>query len=316
MIRRKRPARAKKKQRKKGKMNTKEAIRLATSTLQGMKGRTLDILTIGRPRDIQSGVEFAKIVSKLSPILGNYIELSSVNHLNDSQEFVGLGRWRRQDPGFPDAIFEGAISPTPGFEIKAWFPLATEITARFKESQSNLRDGRTSIVLMAWIPEHLIYGRPQILDVCVFPGLSVAEARDRHYHKPPGYLVIEPNDTSSRTRNLQQTNTNGFKWQGSPAQLTKAEAEVAGWGARGREYSTDEAYQRRLARLQGQYDYRGDTNYAKIDRIEHEGIEAFKSQVLARTHGGLSLSAWAKLLSAKPDSVETIAALRDKLNIR
>ncbi len=40
---------------------------------------------------------------------------------------------------------------------------------------------------------------------------SIAEARDQHYHKPPDYLVVEPEDTSRRTKNLRQTNTNGYK---------------------------------------------------------------------------------------------------------
>ena len=46
-----------------------------------------------------------------------------------------MGEWIRQDPGFPDALFKSnTISPNPGIEIKAWFPFATEITARFKDS--------------------------------------------------------------------------------------------------------------------------------------------------------------------------------------
>jgi len=40
-------------------------------------------------------------------------------------------------------------------------------------------------------------------------GKSVAEARDKHYQST-GLLVIEPEDTRQRTRNLQQTNTNGI----------------------------------------------------------------------------------------------------------
>ena len=46
-------------------------------------------------------------------------------------------------PGFPDTIFIGPnVTPSPGFEIKAWFPLATEITARFKDSQKNAKRKR------------------------------------------------------------------------------------------------------------------------------------------------------------------------------
>ena len=50
-------------------------------------------------------------------------------------DWNGIGEWIRQDPGFPDALFKSSIiQPNPGIEIKAWFPFATEITARFKDS--------------------------------------------------------------------------------------------------------------------------------------------------------------------------------------
>jgi hypothetical protein len=42
-----------------------------------------------------------------------------------------------------------------------------------------------------WLPEHLVYGRPYILDVVVVSGTSVAKARDDRYHNPPDYLVVE-----------------------------------------------------------------------------------------------------------------------------
>ena len=43
-----------------------------------------------------------------------------------------------------------------------------------------------------------------------------------HYHKPPDYLVFEPEDTSERTANLQQTNTNGYKLQQDKCSLSAA----------------------------------------------------------------------------------------------
>ena len=115
-----------------------------------------------------------------------------VEFLNDQPEFTGLGVWKRQDPGFPDTIFEGPITPTAGFEIKAWFPLATEITARFKDSQNHFTQEQTNICMLAWLQDQLIYGKPYIIDVCVVSGGSVAKARDDHYHNPPDYLVLEP----------------------------------------------------------------------------------------------------------------------------
>ena len=84
------------------------------------------------------------------------------------------------------------------------------ITARFKDSQNHFKDDQTYVCLLAWMPDQLIFGKPHIIDVCVVSGLSVAQARDTHYHNPPDYLVLEPEDTTARTRNAstvaQRTN--------------------------------------------------------------------------------------------------------------
>lgn len=219
-------------------LTTQEAIQIAAHHMKGLAGHEFDLLTIAKPVSPDAALNLAKVVSKLSPLLGNLIEFNTVEYLNDKPEFEGLGQWRRQDPGFPDTVFEGSISPTPGFEIKTWFPLATEITARFKDSHDHFADDRTYVAMLAWLPKHLIYGKPYILDIVIVSGASVAKARDDHYHDPPRYLVLEPEDTSTRTRNLQQTNTNGYVWQGSTSDNDFSEAEkvVASWGGAGRVY--------------------------------------------------------------------------------
>ncbi len=235
-------------------------------------------------------------------MLGNLIEFNTVEFLNEQKEFQALGTWKRQDPGFPDAIFEGKVNPFPGFEIKAWFPLATEITARFKDSQSHFTQDQTNVCMLAWLPEQLIYGKPKIIDVCIVPGGSVAKARDDHYHNPPDYLVLEPEDTSARTRNLQQTNTNGYKFQGTPAQLAEAKRVVAGWGKDGARYLPTPEYQLLLRQLQSRFNYRLDTNFAKMDRIVHPGIEAFKRRVLQTNIHGLTIARWAQLMASEDDT--------------
>src|ERR1041384_4499833 len=112
-------------------MDTKNAQSLAGKHLLTLKGHTFDVLTVTKPISPKAAVNLAKVISKLSPLLGNLIEFNSVEFLNDKSDFKGHGTWLRQDPGFPDTIFQGSIKPVPGFEIKAWFPLAREITARF-----------------------------------------------------------------------------------------------------------------------------------------------------------------------------------------
>ena len=265
-----------------------------------LKGRSMDVVDIKQPQSIAYAKSLAKVVSKLSPFLGNMIEFSVVDVLNDMSE----GNWIRQDPGFPDALFQSDnILPNPGIEIKAWFPFATEITARFKSSVTAFKDDNINVALIAWLPEHVIWGKPQIIDVLVVSGKSVAEARDLHYHNPPNYIIFEPEDTSERSVNLQQTNTNGYKLQDDQCDLADAVAFVDAWGENGRKYSYTPEYQRLLRMLYGKFVYRLDTNYAKIDRIGHAGIEAFKSSVLSTNFNGKTIKQWHAILASKNNKV-------------
>jgi len=137
-------------------MTTAEVIQRASKHLSSLSGHIFDLLTVSKPISPDAAVNLSKVVSKLSPLVGNLIEFSTVEYLNDQKEFKKLGHWVRQDPGFPDTIFAGQVIPTPGFEIKAWFPLATEITARFKDSQNHFTHDQTYVCMLAWLPEHLI----------------------------------------------------------------------------------------------------------------------------------------------------------------
>lgn len=261
-----------------------------------------------------AAVNLAKVISKLSRLLGNMIEFNTIEVLNSVKSFRSIGKWVRQDPDFPDTIFKGSITPTPGFEIKAWFPMATEITARFKDSQNHFADDHTYVAMLAWLPEHLIYGKPKIIGVCVASGKSVSEARDAHYHNPPDYLVLEPEDTRLRTRNLQQTNTNGYKFQGTRRQLRQAEKLVKGWGGKGQIYRPTPEYQLKLRQLLAKFPYRLDTNYAKMDRIEHAGIEAFKKSIERKEFHGTPVSEWSRILSSQDDAAIRMAV--EMLGIR
>ncbi len=293
-----------------------EVLATASIHLESLAGHVFDLLNVSKPVSPNAAVNLSKVISKLSPLLGNLIEFNTVEFLNAQPEYQDIGKWVRQDPGFPDTIFVSAdVTPTPGFEIKAWFPLATEITARFKDSQNHFRDDQTNVCLLAWLPDQLIFGKPYILDVCAVSGKSVAEARDNHYHNPPDYLVLEPEDTKARTRNLQQTNTNGYKWQGTPEQFKKATKLVSSWGADGRVYKPTAEYQLLLRRLINRFPYRLDTNYAKIDRIVHPGIEDFKKKVYGSTIHGLTVAEWNRLLSIGNDEAVK-KALGERFHIR
>lgn len=282
-------------------MNTQDVIKLASHHLAALSGHTFDVLDVSKPVTANAAVNLAKVISKLSPLLGNLIEFNTVEFLNKQEEFASFGVWQRQDPGFPDTIFVGKVQPTPGLEIKAWFPLATEITARFKDSQNHFQFDQTHVVMLAWLPEKIIYGKPRILDVCVVSGLSVSLARDTHYHNPPDYLVIEPEDTTQRTANLQQTNTSGYKFQGSAAEFSEAQKIVESWGREGKNYQPTREYQILLRELLTRYKYRLDTNFAKMDRIRHPGIEEFKKRVYNTEVSEMKIIQWNKLLASNKE---------------
>lgn len=290
-------------------MNYQEILIKASEHLKNLKGSFMDVVEVKKPPTLEYADHLAKVVSKLSPLVGNMIEYNVCVELN-KLDWGDLGTWQRQDPGFPDTIFEGSINPTPGIEIKTWFPLATEITARFKDSINHFKQNQTYVALVAWLPEYVIYGKPKIIDVWVDTASSLAKARDKHYHRPPDYLVFEPEDTSLRTVNLQQTNTNGYKFQGNLKAFQEAEKIVSGWGKKGKTYSPNLAYQKKLRELFGKYPYRLDTNYAKMNRIQHQGLENFKSKVLNSKIHGHNLKEWSKLLGDKEsDTMELIKDL-------
>ena len=285
-------------------MNHIDILAIASKEILSLNGRYLPVIDITKPTTLDYARQLAKVISKLSPLLGNMIEFSTVDLLN-TYDWSGYGKWHRQDPGFPDAIFiSDTVHPNPGIEIKTWFPFATEITARFKDSVLHFADDQINVAMIAWLPEFVLWGKPIIVDTWIGSASSVAAARDAHYHRPPDYLVFEPGDTSNRTINLQQTNTNGYKFQGSATDLERAKQVVDSWGAKGRTYSTSREYQIKLQKLLGNFTYRLDTNFAKMDRIGHASLEEFKMRVLETEYRGHRIRQWSRILSSKNDIID------------
>lgn len=152
--------------------------------------------------------------------------------------------------------------------------------------------------MVCWMLEEVLAGQPKIIDIWIGDGLDVAKARDTHYHNPPYYVVMEPEDTSRRTRNLQQTNCNGLVFQGTENQLAQAIALVDSWGTDAKEYQTDRDYQLRLRQLTSRFPYRLDTNFAKMDRIGLSSLEAFKANVVASMYAGNSIQSWIRSIKS------------------
>lgn len=295
-----------------------QILQSATNALSQLDGQVVDLVSVERPTSLQYALELTKIISKLSPLLGNLFEFRIVDKLNSSNE-LGVGRWIRQDPGFPDARYISDEYPLDniGVEIKAWFPLATEITGRFKDSEDIFVNDSINVAIIVWLPEYIFWGKPQIIKTLIVSGKSIAIARDAHYHNPPHYLVLEPEDTSERTGNLQQTNTNGYVFQHETnaariALYEQAVEEVKSWGEN--TYSTSIEYQQKLKSLIGKYPYRLDTNYAKIDRIAHEGIEAFKEEILQTPIKGKTIQEWRRISSYDVNDTRLVEAISALLN--
>lgn len=219
----------------------KNILSEASDKLVDLKGKTFDIIDVACPTSISYALQLAKVISKLSPLIGNLIELN--------------------------------------------------------------------VALIAWLPEFVIFGKPKIIDVLIVSGKSVAQARDLHYHKPPHYLVLEPENTKNRTGNLQQTNTNGYRIQPEHCNVEEAEEVVKKWGEELLKYSPQKKYQDLIRTLWTQYSYRLDTNYAKIDRIEHRDIEKFKTRVENSLFNGKTIKEWSRILSS-PDNAVLVQELQ------
>lgn len=279
-------------------MDHRHAMLLAEKAIHDLNQHHFDILNIARPSHLDYAINLGKFIAKLSPLMSTLIEFKVVDSLNNIHDLQPFGTWIRQDPGFPDAIFQGDITPAPGIEIKTWFPLATEMTARFRETQLLFQDHETSLLIISWIPEFILWGRPHVLDICMVSALTAAQARDSHYFNPPHYLVVEPEDTSCRTSNRQQTNVNGYRLQENrPARIQQAEAFIQQRGASGKTYSPYPAFQQRVIQpLLSHYRYRLDTNFAKMDRIGLHEIEQFKTAILNLNYCGKSIQEWSRKL--------------------
>jgi 23S rRNA G2069 N7-methylase RlmK/C1962 C5-methylase RlmI len=111
-------------------------------------------------------------------------------------------------------------------------------------------------------------------------------------------LILPPEDTTTRTSNLHQSNTNGYKFQGTEQQKLEAQEFVRSWGPDGATYSPTPAYQLKLRELIAKYPYRLDTNFAKMDRIVHAEIEAFKTRVDGTRFHNRTILQWKRLLAS------------------
>lgn len=277
-----------------------------THLTRRLDGKVIEQISLGRPRSAEEADVYRTTVSKLSPFVANIVEVESKDFLNGLGLWPPNAKWIRQDPDFPDLALLSGASIRAGVELKAWFPLATEITGRFRESQSHLREAGFEVLVFAWLPEFVLWGRPRILKVWHGPAVDLAKVRDDHYFQPPEYLVVEPQDTTARTRNLQQRNVGGFVFQGTKTELARAKTIVAGWPT-GSRYDTGADLQQRIQGLMASFRYRSETNFAKMDRVVSPSLEEFKERVLALPVSGKTVAEWGRLFTG--GSIDDLAKL-------
>ena len=55
-------------------MNTQSIIALASEYLRELPGHKFEVLEVAKPPSIQAGINLSRIISKLSPLVGNLIE--------------------------------------------------------------------------------------------------------------------------------------------------------------------------------------------------------------------------------------------------
>ena len=65
-----------------------EILGQASAALNELNGETLDLIQLGRPDSTEAAVEHSKIISKLSPLVGNLLEINIADYLNSSQFFL------------------------------------------------------------------------------------------------------------------------------------------------------------------------------------------------------------------------------------
>lgn len=289
-------------------MNTLSVLKLAKSEIEKLQGSELPFIKLTRPTSIDELSLLSTTISKLSPFVGNYIESYICSVLNNSGLFHN-GKWQRQDPGFPDTVFINSVKPIPGIEIKAWLPFSTEITARFKDSQSLLLDDNTLVCQVAWIPSYITHGYPKVVSINFTSALDIAKSRDYHYFNPPSYLVIEPLDTSNRTANLQQSNTSGYRFQGNQEQFRIAQIHSMELELSKDTYSPTPEYQARIRELLSRHNYRLDTNFGKVDRIDNASIEAFKAETHNTVVLGKTIHSWKDLFSSNSNELASLLEL-------
>jgi len=144
---------------------------------------------------------------------------------------------------------------------------------------------------------------------------DVIQLASHYLNDLSGHTVDVLDVSKPVTANAAVNLANGYKFQGSTTEFLEAQKIVESWGTEGKNYQPTREYQILLRELLTRYKYRLDTNFAKMDRIRHPGIEEFKKRVYNTEVSGMTVVQWNKLLASnKEEKIKEI--LRDYFDIR
>lgn len=147
--------------------------------------------------------------------------------------------------------------------------------------------------------DHIFFGSPYLLDVQLIDATSIARTRDQHYNRPPGYVVSEPEDNTGRRMSAQLRNVEGHVLQShTDEDLARVRVIMGALLAKADLGDPQHPETAELTSyLRRNLNYRLDTNFAKIDRVDHPQIEDFKARNLARDYRGRTIAGWRQVLA-------------------
>lgn len=270
--------------------DTQEHVNDATEELvEWLEDRKFDIVTMNKC-DEDAVLDLAENLSQLTSLISVQIEANAIKHLNQelSEDLPEDVRWARNDrihgEKYPDlALADMSIQGEedvsdrvwPGIEIKAWCPFATEITGRLKKGQSVLKHAPSTVVLVCWMPENLIYGKPKIFDIWVGDAMEMAKSRDNYWNEPPKDIIVEPDYSPDREAHKQHTNVTRYRLMNSEDE-SEAKEKAKELGILGEPHSYESDYQEKLDELRRAFSYKkGSNNFRKLQRLHHPSLQEF-----------------------------------------
>lgn len=267
-------------------------------------GEAIDVLTVNKC-DEDAVIGFLKNMSKLSSLISVEIESRALNRIEaiHDDDLPNNVAWVINElvggEKYPDlALADMDYNPSsdwvwPGVEIKAWCPFATEMSGRMMKGQSIMQKYPDQLLLVAWLPEHLLYGEPKVIGTWVGDGLEMAKSRDNYWHEPPNSLILEPDFSPDREAHKQHTNVDRYLWDDADSKLSEARDMAKDLDLLGTAYSYKDDYQQRVRRLYSAFSYKKGTNFRKLNRLHHDPLDNFPENIRKNTIiEGKTVSEW------------------------